>query len=429
MKFPRPGKPRAEAKPAAPESAPAESQRVCPQCGATISSRAKTCVYCNADLIAIAKAEAAQAKAIAREQRVEAAQRPTRIIVIVFTVIVIALFVAIIVQSTRQSAIAALTPTLTRTPTRSVILPTATPRATATPTGTPTPIPPLEYTVKNGDTPGRIALLYDLTVPELMSYNGKAEDELIVVGEVLKIPPPTPQPTATAPAAPGTSAPVAATDIVYIVQPGDTLSDIAAKFDLPMQRIVDYNPAIENIQSLQIGDQIKIPIAPTPTFTPGPGGSAAAAAAATSTPQAQYPPVKLLTPLDREIFIGNSSPILLQWLSSGILLPEELYLVEVERPGARTIAFRTRATSYHLLTDQFPAPDDPNRLFKWRVMIVRQTGTGSDNQPTYRVVSPNSESSFEWLDTVPTPTPTPTPRPGSRPAVQPTATPTPNATP
>jgi hypothetical protein len=62
-------------------------------------------------------------------------------------------------------------------------------------------------------------------------------------------------------------------------------------------------------------------------------------------------------------------------------------------------------------------------------MIVRQAGLGSDQQPTYRVVSPNSEASFEWLDTVPTPTPTATPLPGSRPAVQPTDTPAPTATP
>jgi len=422
MKFPRPGKPRADETPAAPESAAPESQRLCPQCGATISTRAKTCMNCGVDLVAIAKAEEAQAKAIAREQRVEAAQRPTRIIVFIFTAIVIVLFVVIIVQSTRQSAIAALTPTVTRTPTRSIILPTATPKASATATGTPTPVPPLEYTVKNGDTPGRIALLYDLTVPELMAYNGKAEDDVIVVGEVMKIPPPTPQPTETATAAPGALTLPPANEIVYTVQPGDTLSGIADKYDMPMQRIVDYNPEIENIQSLQVGDQIKIPIVPTPTFTPGPGASSNSIS--TPTPQVQYPPVKLLTPLDREIFIGGSSPILLQWLSSGILQPGELYLVEVERPGARSISFRTRATSYHLLTDQYPATGDSNRLFKWRVKIVRQAGTGSDNAPTYRVVSSISESSFEWLDKVPTPTPTATPRPGSRPAVEPSATPT-----
>jgi LysM repeat protein/predicted RNA-binding Zn-ribbon protein involved in translation (DUF1610 family) len=426
MKFPRLRKPRAAETAAEPENETAESQRQCPQCGAAIALRAKTCVYCGADLVALAKAEEAQAKAIAREQRVEAAQRPTRIIVFIFTAVVIVVFVAIIVQSTRQSAIAALTPTVTRTPTRAIILPTATPRATATPTGTPTPVPPLEYTVKSGDTPGRIALLYDLTVPELMGYNSKAEDDVIVVGETLKIPPPTPQPSETAAAASGAPTSAPANEVVYTVVAGDTLSGIAQKFGVPMSRIQERNN-IQNIQALQIGDQLVIPVAPTPTFTPGPGGSSAAAT--TPTPQAQYPPVKLLTPLDREIFIGDASPILLQWLTSGILQPNELYLVEVERPGVKTISFRTRATSYHLLTDQYPADDDPNRLFKWRVMIVRQAGAGSDQSPAYRVVSSISESSFEWLSTLPTPTLTATPLPGSRPAVQPSATPTLTATP
>lgn len=422
MKFPRLGKPRAAETPAAPENVVPESQRSCPQCGATISSRAKTCVYCGADLVAIAKAEAAQAKAIEREKRTEAAQRPTRIIMVVLTAIVIVVFVALITQSTRQSAIAALTPTVTRTPTRAIVLPTATARATATPTGTPTPVPPLEYVVRNGDTPGRIALLYDLSVPQLMSYNGKAEDDVIVVGETLKIPPPTPQPTETVAA--GTSLPPPANEVAYTVVAGDTLSGIAQKFDVPMSSIQERNN-IQNIQSLHVGDQLVIPVAPTPTFTPGPGASAAAAA--TPTPPVRYPPVTLLTPLDREIFIGNSSPILLQWLSSGILQRNELYRVEVERPGARIVSDITRATSYHLSTDQYPAPGDPNRSFKWRVTIIREAGTGSNPTSDYRVVSPVSESSFEWLDVVPTATPTATPPPGSRPAVQPTFTPTPTS--
>jgi LysM repeat protein len=206
------------------------------------------------------------------------------------------------------------------------------------------------------------------------------------------------------------------------VQSGDTLSGIAEKFDLPMQRIQDYNPEIRNIQALQIGDQIKIPLAPTATFTPMPD---AAVGAGTPTRLAQYAPVTLLTPLDREIFIGGSSPILLQWLSAGILQPNELYRLEVERAGAPTITTETRATSYHLLVDQYPPTGDANRLFRWRVMIVRQTGAGNEESPAYRVVSPASESSFEWLDTVPTPTATATLRPGSRPAVQPSITPTP----
>jgi LysM repeat protein len=422
MKFPRPGKDRA-ANPA-PVSAAPEQQRLCPQCNATISSRAKTCMNCGVDLVALAKAEAAQAKAIDREQRAEAAQRPTRIFVIIFMALAVFVFVAIIVQTSQQASIAVLTPTITRTPTRPV-LPTATPKASATPTRTPTAVPPLEYTVKNGDTPGRIALLYDRTVPELMAFNGKAEDDMIVVGEVLKIPPLPTKISDTETPAPGTPTSSVPNEISYIVQPGDTLSDISVKFKASVDAIQRRNN-LADVSKLMPGQQLIIPT--DATLTPSASLDSAAAAGSaqrTPTPLVQYAPVQLLTPLDREIFIGNASPILLQWLSSGVLQENELYLVEVERAGnIKPISFRTRATSYHLLTDQFPAPGDTDRTFKWRVMIIRQAGTGSDSAPTYRVVSPVSESSFEWLDTAPTPTPTATLRPGSRPAVEPSATPT-----
>jgi LysM repeat protein len=424
MKFPRSGKER-EAEPA-PESTTSEQQRLCPQCNAKISSRAKTCLYCSADLVAIAKAEAEQVKAVEREKRVEAAQRPTRIFVILFTALAVFVFVAIIIQTSRSTSIAALTPTITRTATRPV-LPTATPRATATQTGTPTPVPPLEYTVKGGDTPGRIALLYDVSLQELMTFNGKAEDDVIVVGEVMKIPPPTPQPGNTATREPGTATPSSSKEITYIVQPGDTLSDIAVKYKTSLDSIQRRN-SIADISKLMPGQQLIIPT--DATLNPAPSAAAAAAnsSSGSPTPIVQYAPVKLLTPLDREIFVGDSYPILLQWLSSGILQPNELYLVEVERAGdIKPISFRTRATSFHLLPDQFPPPGDPDRTFKWRIMIIRQAGTGSDSAPTYRVVSPVSESSFEWLETIPTPTLTATPRPGSRPAVAPSATPTPTS--
>jgi LysM repeat protein len=421
MKFSRTGKPD-EAAPAPGIAAP-DQHRLCPQCNATISSRAKTCMNCGTDLVALARAEAAQAKAIAREQRAEAAQRPTRIFVILFTALAVIVFAAIIIQTSRSTSIAALTPTITRTATRPV-LPTATPRATATQTPTPTPVPPLEYTVKNGDTPGRVALLYDVSLAELMAFNGKAEDDLIVVGEVLKIPPPTPQPGNTATPEPGTATPGTASEITYIVQPGDTLSDIAEKYKTSLDTLQRRNN-IADISKLMPGQQLIIPT--DATLTPEPTSAAAVGSGsdASPTPMVQYAPVKLLTPLDREIFVGNSSPILLQWLSSGLLAENELYLVEIERASdIKPLSFRTRATSYHLLPDQFPPPDETDRTFKWRVMIIRQAGTGSDSAPTYRVVSPVSESSFEWLDTAPTPTPTATLRPGSRPAVQPTVTPT-----
>ena len=415
-------KPDNEPQPA-PDNAVPEQQRVCPQCGAKISARAKTCAYCNADLVAIAQAAAQQKKAIEQERRAEAAMRPTLLIAVVITVFVVGIILVIVAQGSRQAAIAALTPTITRTATRAP-LPTATPLPTYTPTPTPTPEPDVEYTVKNGDTPGRIALLYDISVGSLMAYNGKAEDDVIVVGEVLKIPVPTPVPTEI-PTLSGTDTTLSATasaERVYVVQAGDTLSGIADKFNVSIDALQQRNN-IQDIQRLQIGDQITIPGSTVPTDTPAPVG--VSGGPTTPTPLAKYPVVKLLTPLDREIFIGNSTPILLQWLTAGILRSNELYRVQIEQVGSGKPAEsqRTRATSWHLPIDLYPPPGDPKRLFRWTVDIIRQVGTGNDGAPVYEAVSPSSQYSFEWLDVAPTPTPTLTPQPGSRPAVLPTVTP------
>ena len=402
----------------------AHEQKLCPQCGAKISSRAKTCIQCGADLVAIAEAAARQEQAIAQEKRAEAAMRPTLLIAILITVVVVGLILVIAVQGSKQAAIAALTPTLVHTTPTRPPLPTATPLPTYTPTASPTPEQPPEYVVKNGDTPGRIALLYDVSVPALMAFNGKAEDDVIVVGETLKIPVPTIVPTdAPTPTDDATSLPVDSGEQMYVVQDGDTLSGIAEKFDVSIETLQARN-GIQDIQTLHVGDKIVIPgVVTSSTSTPTP--AAANGGPVTPASQANYPAVKLLTPLDREIFIGNSSPILLQWLSVGILHPTEFYRVQIEHVGSGEPAqsFRTRATSWHLSADLFPPPGDPKRVFRWSVEVVRQTNIDNESDPVYKSVSPSSSYSFEWLDVPPTPTPTPTPLPGSRPAVLPTATP------
>jgi LysM repeat protein len=382
-------------------------------------------MQCGADLVAIAAAAARQEKAIEQEKRAEAAMRPTLLIAIIITLAVVGLILVIAVQGSRQAAIAALTPTLVRTTPTHPPLPTATPRPTFTPTPTATSEKPPEYVVKNGDTPGRIALLYDVSVESLMAFNGKAEDDVIVVGETLKIPVPTKVPTETSTPIGGdaTSTPAASGETVYVVQEGDTLSGIAEKFHVSIEALQQRNN-IQDIQTLHVGDQIIIPGTIT-SSTSTPAAAAANAGPAAPASLANYPAVTLLTPLDREIFIGNSSPILLQWLSAGILRPTELYRVQIEQVGSGKAAqsLRTRATSWHLPIELFPPPGDPKRVFRWSVEIIRQVGTGSDGGPVYDPVSPANEYSFEWLDVPPTPTSTTTPLPGSRPAVLPTATP------
>jgi LysM repeat protein len=408
MKLRRADALREEAAPA--QHAASEQQRTCPQCGALIAARAKTCMNCGANLVAIAQAEIAKAQAIQREKREEAALRPTRVIVVVITMIAVAFILAIIVRSSQEAARIALTPTITRTPTRTST-PTSTPQPSPTKAFTPTPIPPIPYTVKSGDTPLGIATFYSITVESLMAFNGKQVDDLIRVGEVLQIPVPTPQPTST-PTPIGfeltkTPLPPTPSKSIYTVKQGDTLSDIADTLGVSMDAIIKEND-IPDPSNLQVGEQLVIPLGPTPTYTPVP-----IPANATPTPQPNYPPVRLLTPLDGEIIVGGSSPILLQWLSSGILKPNELYRAEIVQvdSGHPPLSVRTLATSLRVPNEMFPAPADPHRTFRWKIEIIRQVGTGSDGEPSYKVVSSLSQYSFEWVAVVPSPTPTPTPTP------------------
>jgi LysM repeat protein len=386
-----------------------EEQRTCPTCGSLISTRAKTCMNCGTDLAALEAQVQRVQQAKQAEQQEEAAQRPVRAIAIGVTIVVALIIIGIVVQSSREAAIVALTPTVTRTPTRTAT-PTVTPTPTPTSAATATPIPPFKYTVKSGDTPGAIAAFYDLSVDELMAYNGKSAGDFIVVGETLLIPVPTPKPTGTVTPIGFTPGPaVTPSEIVYTVKSGDTLGGIALSVGVPIDVIQKRNN-IEDPQSLQIGQQLIIPTGPTPTSTPGPNP-----ALFTPTPRPTFAPVALLSPLDGEIFVGTSTPVLLQWLSSGILREDEIYLVtvaQVNGPRA-TASNRTRANSWRVPSELYPADTDTSRLFKWSVAILRQTGTGSDGQPAYSTVSVTHDRVFEWLATQPTPTPTPTPLPGS----------------
>jgi LysM repeat protein len=394
MKLRRFGKPQ-------PDQSVAEKelQRTCPNCGSLISTRAKTCIHCGIDLAAIAEQEQRIQKAKQAEQQEEAAQRPVRAIAIGVTIIVALIIIGIVVQSSREAAILASTPTVTRTPTRTAT-PSVTPTPTPTSAATATPIPPFKYTVKSGDTPGGIAAFYDLSVDELMSYNHKSPGDFIVVGETLLIPVPTPRPTGTVTPIGVTPGPTPS-EIVYTVKSGDTLSDIAVRVGVSIDVIQKRNN-ITDPESIQIGRQLIIPTGPTPTSTPGP-----VPAEATATPRPTFGPVALLSPLDGEIFVGTSTPILLQWLSSGILREDELYRVKITQVnGSQEPAIiRTRANSWRVPINLFPANTDPNRLFKWEVAVLRQTGTGSDGLPAFSVVSVTNERVFEWLVTLPTPTP------------------------
>lgn len=116
---------------------------------------------------------------------------------------------------------------------------TVTPSKPATPAPQPSTV---TYTVQPGDTLSGIAAAYNTTYQHLADINGIANPNLIYPGQVLTI------------SGGGASAPQ---QTVYTVQPGDTLSGIAAAYGTTYQRLAAVND-ISNPNLIYPGQQIVI---------------------------------------------------------------------------------------------------------------------------------------------------------------------------
>jgi LysM repeat protein len=116
------------------------------------------------------------------------------------------------------------------------------------------------YTVKSGDTLWSIAKKYNVPVEQLKQLNNLSSNSL-TIGQVLKIPTQTP----VTPTPPPTPAEPTGEYKVYIVQPGDSLYQIANKNNTTVNKLMDYNNLTST--SLSIGQQIRIP-----TIATEPGG-------------------------------------------------------------------------------------------------------------------------------------------------------------
>lgn len=103
------------------------------------------------------------------------------------------------------------------------------------------------YTVKRGDTLGRIASAYGTTVQEIADINGIQNVNLIFPGQVLKIP--------TNSNIPGSES-NSTSKTYYTVRRGDTLSRIASRYGVTVQQIVDWND-IQNPNLIYPGQKLK----------------------------------------------------------------------------------------------------------------------------------------------------------------------------
>ncbi len=168
---------------------------------------------------------------------------------------------ASLVAVTGSSAPATSTPLPTSTSVGATAAPTST---TAPTTIAPTPVPtsaPLTYTVQRGDTLRSIARKFNTTTTAILAINAISNPNLIFPGQVLKIPGTSAPVPTTLPSVISGSTPTSAPSgqlTTYTVQRGDTLSSIARKFGVTASAIIAVNPGI-NANRIFPGQVINMP--------------------------------------------------------------------------------------------------------------------------------------------------------------------------
>jgi LysM repeat protein len=120
-------------------------------------------------------------------------------------------------------------------------------------------VQPQTYTVREGDNPFLISHQFNVSVLSLLEYNQLTENDLISVGQTLKIPPSdyvyqgnaestgTPVDPATQPE-----------PLKYTVVEGDNAWSIARRFGITVQGLLSFNN-LSDSSLLHIGDELKIP--------------------------------------------------------------------------------------------------------------------------------------------------------------------------
>lgn len=343
-------------------------ERLCPHCGARVAQRAEVCFYCNGSLSAAPRTRRAIPWA--------------DLILFAFIVVLLALWWLRTpggpeAAQAGQTAVGAATrPTPTRRPTATATAPSPAPTATPAPT-------PIMHKIAAGESLALIAEKYGLTAKEIAEANAMTVNDMIYPGQELTIPPPrpggAPLPTPT---------PTGGT-LLYTVQAGDTLSEIAERFDSQLDWILQANKRRLD-DMLRPGDRLLIPLSnrtPTPTLSPTP--------TVTPTPSATSdivlrPPLPL-APADNATVVGE---VLLRWASSAVLSKNQWYVVTLQGPDEETpiAPYWTKGTQWRLPAEYHSGGGEALR-FAWQVQVFTAAADREDARPA----SPPSETRvFTW---------------------------------
>jgi LysM repeat protein len=314
---------------------------------------------------------------------------PIALGLIILVLVIGAAAVYFVLQSTGK--VVEPTPTITPTMTSTVTL-TPTASQTSSPIPTYTPLPPLEYVVRANDTCISIAYAFKVSVLSIVTLNNlPAECNTLSVNQKLQIPQPTPtpspMPTSTLSEADATES--ACDKIPYEVKQNDTLSTIAANYNVSIESIRTFNSLPNDI--VYQGQALVIPLCarlPTAGATP------------TATPPAPYAGPNLLLPADGAAFMAVNDTITLQWASVGVLRSNEAYAVSIEdltEGTGRKVIDYVNDTKFIVPSTLRPSGDTPH-IYRWVVFAVRQTGTTKDGEPIWEPGGANSiPRVFSWL--------------------------------
>ncbi|MCL7748627.1 LysM peptidoglycan-binding domain-containing protein [Halalkalibacter alkaliphilus] len=117
------------------------------------------------------------------------------------------------------------------------------------------PLPPCEngfqYIFKPNDTLNQIAQMYNVTVEDILSNNPGVNPYNLLLGQALCIPPSI-----------DVDCPM---ERFHIVRPGETLYELASRFNIPLESLVAANNHVENPDQVVVGTKLCVP---SPMVTP-----------------------------------------------------------------------------------------------------------------------------------------------------------------
>ncbi len=356
----------------------------CPTCGTRLQENATRCLVCGRTFT---ETEVKSKKVQGPRMPAITLSLPVVLFLIVLLISIGAGVVYMLLRSTDQIVEPTITPTVTQTVTI-----TLTPTASQTPSPLPsfTPLPPLEYTVKDGDLCSSIAVVFNISINSLILENNLGADCALYVGQKLLIPQPTPTPS---PLPSSTLSEIESTEdacekLNYTVQEGDTLSSISANYNISITTIKEYNGLTTDV--VYQGQPLVLPLCkrnPTPGPTP------------TATLPPPYPAANLLQPPDGQVYQSANETITLQWAAVASMRDNEAYAVTIEDltdGTGRKLTEYVVDTKFIVPTSFRPVDNIPH-IIRWSVMPVRQSGTTANGQPIWDSAGARSISRvFSW---------------------------------